>query len=109
MLDAAAESVFESITRVRVVVAGLPLPVSQFNVFDAAGCWIARVDFAWPELRLILECDGFEFHASREQFERDRRRWTALTRAGWRVAVVTWRDVLGDPAYLLEALHDLHG
>jgi very-short-patch-repair endonuclease len=61
---------------------------------------VARVDFAWPELRIALECDGFEFHSDRATFRRDRRRWTALTRAGWRVIVVTWADVVGDPNYV---------
>jgi Transcriptional regulator, AbiEi antitoxin len=109
LLDATAGSVFESISRVNLAIAGLPAPVPQLNIFTAGGQWIARVDFAWPECRLVLECDGFEFHSSREAFERDRRRWSALTRAGWRVAIVTWRDVLGEPQYLIDLVADLIG
>jgi len=88
-----AESILESLARVGVVLAGLPLPTPQYNVFGADGQWIGRVDFAWEAARIALECDGFEFHGDRGAFERDRRRWNALTRAGWRVVVVTWRDV----------------
>jgi hypothetical protein len=109
LIDPRAESVFESISRVHLTLAGLPPPVSQLNVYDGAGQWIARVDFAWPELRLILECDGYEFHGTREAFEHDRRRWNALTRAGWRVLVVTWRDVIDRPDYLVDLVGALVG
>ena len=37
--------------------AGLPTPSAQYRVFDGDG-FVARVDFAWPELRLALEYDG---------------------------------------------------
>ncbi|HEX3824179.1 MAG TPA: DUF559 domain-containing protein [Mycobacteriales bacterium] len=107
LLDPRAESVFESISRVDMAIAGLSAPLSQLDICDKAGRWIARVDFAWPEHRVVLECDGFEFHQNREAFERDRRRWSALTRAGWRVVVVTWRDVLGNPSYLTDLVGDL--
>jgi predicted transcriptional regulator of viral defense system len=102
--DPLAASVFESMTRVRLVESGIAPPVSQFTVFAQDGEWIGRVDFAWPDFRLVLECDGFEFHASRDAFNRDRRRWNALSRAGWRLAVVTWHDVVSDPAYVVELI-----
>jgi very-short-patch-repair endonuclease len=107
LVDPRAGSIFESITRVTLVVAGIVPPHSQFEVYDANGRWIGRVDFAWPSKCVILECDGFEYHGDRDAFERDRRRWTALVRAGWRVAIVTWRDVADEPAYLIEVVTDL--
>jgi hypothetical protein len=109
LLDFRAESMFESVSRVRLAVAGLPAPVPQLNVYSEAGIWIARVDFAWEELRVVLECDGFAYHGDRDAFQRDRRRWSALTRAGWRVVVVTWQDVMGDPTYLVELMADVLG
>jgi len=101
LVDGRAESVFESITRVNLAIAGLPTPRTQFEVRAPDGRWVARVDFAWPEARVVLECDGYEFHSSREAFGRDRRRWNTLSELGWRVVVVTWRDVIDDPAYLV--------
>jgi hypothetical protein len=109
LVDEKADSVFESITRVLLVEAGLPVPTSQLNINDRHGAWIGRVDFAWPEARVIVECDGFEFHDTRDSFERDRRRWSELTRAGWRVIVVTWRQVMTDPAYVVGLVADLLG
>jgi hypothetical protein len=50
-------------TRLRLLLhrAGLPAPVAQFRVFDDAG-FDARVDFAYPELKLAIEYDGL-WHA----------------------------------------------
>jgi len=102
LVDGRAESVFESITRVELALAGLPTPCTQFDIREPDGRLVARVDFAWPHARVVLECDGYEFHSSREAFAGDRRRWNALSELGWRVVVVTWRDVIDDPAYLLD-------
>jgi very-short-patch-repair endonuclease len=44
-----------------------------------------EVDFCWPELRLIVETDGYEHHGTRAAFERDRARDARLTARGWRV------------------------
>jgi very-short-patch-repair endonuclease len=104
LADPLAASVFESLTRVLLVEAGISRPVSQFTVRGQDGSWIGRVDFAWPDLRLVLECDGFEHHASPEAFNRDRRRWNALSRAGWRLVVITWHDLVADPAYIVGLL-----
>ena len=102
LADPLSGSVLESITRVRLIDAGLRPTVSQHTIVDRNGAWIGRVDFAWPEARLVLECDGFEHHEGRDAFHRDRRRWNALVRAGWRVVIVTWHDVIDDPAYLVD-------
>jgi very-short-patch-repair endonuclease len=106
MADRKSGSVFESLTRVTLLEAGLPAPRTQFNV-RSRGVWIGRVDFAWPDERVILECDGYEFHADRAAFERDRRRWSELIRAGWRVVTVTWSQVMSDPRYVVGLIADL--
>jgi hypothetical protein len=104
LADPQAGSVFESITRVLLIEAGLPSPVSQYTIRSNAGRWIGRVDFAWPEAKLVLECDGFEHHSSRDAFIRDRRRWNELVRAGWRVVVVSWADVVDSPSYVVDLI-----
>lgn len=44
------------------------------------------VDVAFPELKLAVEVDGWEFHGKHlEGFKRDREKDRALTLAGWRV------------------------
>ena len=80
-------------TRLRLLMAhgGLPTPVAQYVVRDARG-FVARVDFAWPELRLAVEYDG-AWHAEPGQFARDRQRLNRLQAAGWRVVFVTAADL----------------
>ena len=65
------------------------------------------LDFAWPTVRVALEADGYEFHSDRGVFQSDRRRWSAINRAGWRGGVVTWFDVTRDPSYVVELVRDL--
>jgi very-short-patch-repair endonuclease len=56
------------------------------------GRFVARVDFAWPDLKLAVEYDGL-WHAEPGQFARDRRRLNLLREAGWRVVFVTAADM----------------
>ena len=55
-----------------------------------------RVDFCWPELRLIVETDGYEHHGTRAAFGRDRAQDAQLTVRGWRVLRFTEPQVRGD-------------
>lgn len=55
-----------------------------------------EVDFLWPREKLVVEVDGFAFHASRRSFESDRRRDAELAAAGMRVVRVTWRQIVGE-------------
>ena len=57
---------------------------------------IAEVDFAWPEVRLCVELDGWTQHGTRAAFVRDRARDRALLRLGWMVLRFTWQDVVAD-------------
>lgn len=105
MIDEKAGSVLESLARVLLWRNALAPTATQYWIRHDS--WAARVDFAWPEQQAILETDGFEYHSSPESFVGDRRRWSALVRAGWRVGVVTWSDVTGDPAYVVGLVRDL--
>lgn len=56
-----------------------------------------RVDFAWPEQRLILEVEGGVWtegrHTRGSGFTKDVEKYNALTAAGWTVYRVTQREV----------------
>ncbi len=56
------------------------------------------VDFLWPDARLIVEVDGYEFHRDRASFESDRARDAELTAQGHRVLRFTYRQVTERPA-----------
>ncbi len=63
-----------------------------------------ETDLHWPEARIVLEVDGWEFHKTREQFEEDRRRGLVHTAAGWQVIRVSALQVQQQPELLLAAL-----
>lgn len=72
--------------------AGLPPPTRQLKMTwrtEVDG----RVDLAYPDKRLIIECDGRRWHTATEAFERDRRRDNLAQLSGWRVLRFTWTDV----------------
>lgn len=97
LADPRAESVLESLLRVLLVQAGLPRPRSQLVLRDRHGDVVARVDLAFPDARLVVEADGYEFHSERAAYLRDRRRLNDLTLMGWRVLRFGWEDVVGQP------------
>lgn len=79
----------------------LPVPVAQHVVADISGVELYRLDFAWPELRIAVEYDGYEAHAGRERH--DAARDEDLRRRGWIVIRATIED-LRDPGRLFAAI-----
>jgi hypothetical protein len=98
--DPKSGSVLETLLRLVIAEAGLPTPVSQYQVADH-GHEVARVDFCWPDERLVVEADGYAYHSNREHYRRDRRRTNELARLGWRVLRFTWEDVVGRPEHVV--------
>jgi very-short-patch-repair endonuclease len=84
--DPPCESVLEVKVARLLRSARVPKPVRQLEIDGY------RVDFAWPEMRVVLECDGRRTHSNADDFQRDRTKWSALAAGGWRVVVVTWND-----------------
>lgn len=92
LADARAESPMESETRLVMHDGGLPAPELQYEVVDSNGrTW--RLDFAWPDLNVAVEYDGFDWHSDQEQFRRDRQKRAALNEAGWWLLSVVFDDV----------------
>ncbi len=85
--------------------SGLPDPVRQHVV--SSGLKRYRLDFAWPELLVGFETEGFEWHGTHAQWKQDRTRTAALERLGWRRVVATWADVVADPAGTIDRLEAL--
>lgn len=71
-----------------------PIPHYEFrDDFGQPG----HVDFAFPQHGLAIECDGYETHGTREAFENDRLRAARLVSSGWRVMMLTWKQVTEEP------------
>ncbi|MDN5896299.1 MAG: endonuclease domain-containing protein [Nocardioides sp.] len=100
--DRRAANPFESCTRaIALAVAGLEV-TPQFMVDH-----IGQADLVDPRLRLVIEADSHEFHALKEAFRHDVRRYTAMVRGGWVVIRFCWEDVMYRPDYVSAVLVDL--
>lgn len=66
-----------------------PLPVQQHRIRD--GRFKARLDFAYPDVKLFLEGDGFGFHSTASDLDNDSRRRNELVVRGWLPLTFTWR------------------
>lgn len=55
-----------------------------------------RVDFAFPDDKVAVELDGYEYHNSKEQFTKDRQRQRELEMAGWRFIRFSGREIYQD-------------
>lgn len=61
--------------------AGLPLSEKQHRV--TVGESIARIDFAYPHLRVGIEADGYQYHSGKPVWQDDLERGNSLTQLGW--------------------------
>jgi very-short-patch-repair endonuclease len=89
---------FEDRMRALIAKAGLPQPIAQYPFGPY------RLDFAWPEHKVVVETDGWATHGRRVAFEDDRARDAALLAAGWRVLRVTYRRLEREPMLIAAQL-----
>jgi hypothetical protein len=96
LADPRTESPMETRSRLVLVLRGLPRPELQYTVYDELGEFIARLDMAYPGLKLAIEYDG-RGHLTAWQQEADARRLNKLDECGWSVRRFTSTDVLCTP------------
>lgn len=73
-----------------LVAAGLAPPAQRYRV-RLRGRTI-RIDLAYPEFRIAIELDGWEFHRARSAFDEDRARANLLVLDGWALLRFTSRS-----------------
>jgi very-short-patch-repair endonuclease len=78
--------------------AGLPVPMTNrlLNGY--------QVDAVWPDQRLVVEIDGYEFHGGRRAFATDRKRDAAHVAAGYRVIRFTADQLQYEPLIVIGQL-----
>jgi very-short-patch-repair endonuclease len=92
LADPRAANPFESVPRaIALDVPGLHL-VPQENV-DGIG----HGDLVDRALRIVVECESWQFHSPPRAFRYDVRRYTRMTLAGWTVVRLVWEDVMHRP------------
>lgn len=94
------ESPKETETRLLIQDAGLAEPIAQHEVRDG-GCFVARVDLAYPELKIAIEYEGDGHRKDKQQWRTDIRRQRDLEDRGWIVIRLTQADLDDDGAALL--------
>ena len=79
---------------------GLPSLTRGHEVFVDRK-FIARLDFAYPELLIDIEIDSQAWHYTKDAWHSDRARDTALRALGWIVLRFTWREVRSRPGWVV--------
>ena len=102
LLGRPADSVLEAAFADLCASSDLPQPVYQYPV--SAGGVERFVDFAYPELLLGIEVDGFETHATIAGFVSDRVRANDLVALGWTLLRFTWHQVIHQPSYVVRTI-----
>ncbi|WP_340538482.1 type IV toxin-antitoxin system AbiEi family antitoxin domain-containing protein [Nocardioides sp. GXZ039] len=102
LVDARAESVGETRLRYLCWAQSLPAPEVNYEITDAAGRVLHRVDLAWPELGVFAEFDGKVKYgkllgadeSAKDVIVREQRREEHICRlTGWRCVRVVWADL----------------
>lgn len=89
LLDEAAtklrptESALES--RLELALGEIPGLVRQYEIRDDDGVFVARSDFAIPEVKLAIEAHSRRYHFDTTAEDSDEARETAMTSIGWQV------------------------
>lgn len=78
--------------------ARLPVPLTNQPLLGF------NVDALWPDLRLVVEVDGYEFHGDRNSFENDRARDATLVAHGYTVLRFTAIQLRDQPLVVITQL-----
>ncbi|OZM77615.1 hypothetical protein [Pseudonocardia sp. MH-G8] len=86
-----------------VVDNGFPPPEVNWSLVGPDGHELFRLDYAWPQLRIAIEYNGYAYHVGREA--EDAARAEDLRRRGWIVITVAVDD-LAHPGHFEGLLED---
>ena len=92
MLDGRSESVGESLSRLRMREAGLPMPDLQQEIITRDGRRY-RVDFLWRELGIVGEFDGAGKYSEHHRLLAEKAREDALRDLGLEVIRWNWAEL----------------
>jgi hypothetical protein len=106
LFDAGAESPQETRTRLAIVSAGLPRPLTQIAIYNEWGAVIARVDMGWEQWLVGVEYDGAQHWTDARIRARDIDRAAELERRGWRIIRVSAELLRHRPDILIARIRD---
>ena len=82
--------------------ANLPRPETQLEILGF------RVDFAWPEIALVVETDGLTYHRTPSQQAADRKRDQVLMAAGLTCLRFTNAQIRSEPNGVIATLRSVY-
>lgn len=100
LISPGADSPKESEERLSLVAHGIPQPVANYVVPDAAFASGAPItlDLAWPEFKVAVEYDGDHHRTSKTQWRRDQEKRGVLVGRRWLVFVATAASIANEDA-----------
>lgn len=99
-------SEFEALVAKIIDQSSLPAPRRQYEVYEGER-FIARVDFAYPELKLAIEADSYTWHSGKQEWKRDILRRNDLRVVGWEVYEVIWDRLKARPGVIIRDIGQL--
>ncbi|MEW6750141.1 MAG: DEAD/DEAH box helicase [Candidatus Latescibacterota bacterium] len=87
----------EPLQRALDAIGDLPPAEREHEIRGEGGQVITVPDFAWPDVKLAVYCDGFAVHGRRETLELDAAKRTYLQAHGWAVLTYWGRTILRAP------------
>jgi len=99
------DSVFNRMVGDLLVDAGVGKPVFEQELCDVDR-FVARVDLAYPQLKLAIELDSRLHHDNDLSFVEDRRRANRIVNLGWTLLTFTWDDYRDRPQALVQEVRD---
>lgn len=92
-VDKGSQSMGESRTRLKIINAGLPVPVTQCQVFIPSTGQTYYLDLGWQRVKVGVEFDGSADHSSPDQVAHDSHRRSLIEALGWKIFVVRAEDL----------------
>lgn len=91
-----------------MTIPGLPPAEREHEIRDEQGRIVTVPDFAWPDVKLAVYCDGFAVHGNPDTLELDANKRNFLQAAGWIVLTYWGRTILKDPAACARQVADVY-
>lgn len=103
LADPRIESAAESRARWAMRTLGFRMPTPQVVIHNDDGEFVARVDFLYEDMKLIIEVDGMTKYASPADLRAEKLREDRLRAMGYQFVRLTWAD-LGDLGVVSEKI-----
>lgn len=67
-----------------------------------------RADFAFEDIKLVIECDGKEWHSTEEQEKYDKERDKYMKNLGWKVMRFSGTEIHNEPWNICKKVYEVY-